>query len=80
MTTTTKALPTSKSLHREVDNDPTLQENRAKMRRLPVDMPSADLRAFGDQARDKGMTMRKYFYYLWDKQTGGTRSRALFDE
>lgn len=76
--TTTKALPTSKALHREAD--PTLQENRAKMRRLPVDMPSGDLRDFYDEARDRGMTMRKYFYYLWDKQTGGTRSRALFDE
>lgn len=75
----TKALPTSKAL-RGVDVDPTLQENRAKMRRLPIDMPSADLRAFGDEARDKGMTMRKYFYWLWDKQTGNKRSQAVFDE
>ncbi|WP_223518236.1 hypothetical protein [Pseudomonas sp. BF-R-21] len=76
---TTKALPTSKTL-RGVDVDPTLQENRAKMRRLPVDMPSADLRAFGDEARDKGMSMRRYFYWLWDKHTGNKRSQAVFDE
>lgn len=76
-----KALPTSKSILREVGAvDPTMQENRAKMKRLPIDMPSADLRAFGDEARDRGMTMRKYFYFLWDKQTNNTRSRALFDD
>lgn len=76
----TKALPTSKALPRDRGMNPTEQENRAKMRRLPVDMPADDLRDFYDEARDKGMTMRRYFYYLWDKQTGGTRSRAVFDE
>lgn len=75
-----KGLLGSSNLADDEPMEPTNNTNRAKMRRLPVDMPAQDLRAFGDQARDKGMTMRKYFYYLWDKQTGGKRSKALFDD
>lgn len=68
-----KLLPTTTS-------HPVEQLNRAKMRRLPVDMPSSDLRAFGDQARDKGMTMRRYMYFLWDQYTKDNRALSVFDE
>ena len=74
-----KALPTTKALP-NTDEDPTLHENRAKVRRFGVDMSAADYRAFGDQARDKGMTMRRYFYWLWDKHTGDKRAVDAFDE
>lgn len=74
-----KALPTTQSLP-NTDEDPTLQENRAKVRRMGIDMSSADYREFGDQARDKGMTMRRYFYWLWDKHTGDKRSVDAFDD
>lgn len=53
------------------------QANRAKMKRLSIDLSNADMKAFGADARKNGMKMRKFFFYLWDQHTGKNRGDGI---
>ena len=82
MTTTdtkTKTLPNSIKKGGSQEK-PTNRMNKAKMVRLSVSMPTKDWSDFGNEARARGMSIRRYTYFLWDEFTGNQRAKVAFPD
>jgi hypothetical protein len=71
------------STEEQSDLFPDIQEdtqkaNRATQRRLTFDLPVDHWDHFFRESRNNRMSMRRYFYVIWDKYTGGNRLLNAF--